>query len=226
MRACYQDYTRMFRGRVYPWVSLILVGLTACGDPSKPVAGPSEHMAEQSIPSKNESAFQPNWEVLPEQSHIWFQFTQDGKTQKGVFETFKAYIRFDEAKLADAKVKVLIDLASVNTHDTDRDGTLVGPQWFEVQSHPKAIYEADTFTALDNGRFHVDGHLTLHGALQPVGFDFSLTPTTDLTIMRAQFTLNRKDFALGQGLWSSDEQIGFLVPLNIEVTARAIHSKR
>ena len=204
-------------------VVIALLGCEQKPQTQQPKAPPSKVLPPQS--STHKPDFATNWEIIPGQSEIRFTFLQDGKTNSGVFEHFDARIFFDPQNLKTAKVHVQIDLSSLNTADSERDGALSGPEWFDTDTFPKAVFTADTFRALgtDLGhtKFHVDGQLSLHGIEKPFGFDFTLKPENDATHMQAEFQINRTDFALGQGMWASDSQIGYMVDVRLNVFARA-----
>ncbi|HAI32686.1 MAG TPA: YceI family protein, partial [Thalassospira sp.] len=67
------------------------------------------------------------WAVEAGDSEIEFTGTQLGAAFEGEFKSFTAEIVFSPDDLAGSSVKVLIDIASVDTANGDRDSQIVSP---------------------------------------------------------------------------------------------------
>lgn len=161
----------------------------------------------------------PTWVVDKSASHIRFGTTFQGSDIKGGFSDYTAKIVFDPERLDGSEVKVTIDLSSVNSGDTDRDATLKGSGFFAVDSHPKAIFEAKSFTKTGEGRYLAKGKLTLHGQTKPFSLPFRLKITDKTAVMTATASLDRLAFGVGSGEWAATDAIPAEVMLDLKITA-------
>ena len=73
----------------------------------------------------------------------------------------------------------MIDLASVDSGDAQRDQSLPASDWFDVAEHPKATFTATRFEKTGADRFVAHGTLDLRGVKKPVDLPFTLHITGD-----------------------------------------------
>jgi polyisoprenoid-binding protein YceI len=71
----------------------------------------------------------------------------------------------------DSSVEVEIEMASVDTRDEQRDGHLRSADFFDVEQYPTMTYRSTGVTPAGNGKWTVDGDLTVHGVTLPVPLD-------------------------------------------------------
>ena len=95
----------------------------------------------------------------------------------GRFNTLEGNFSFDEAKPAEAKIQVGIDVASIDTNHAERDKHLRGKDFFAVDQFPKATFVSTAYKQTGKDKGQLTGNLTLHGVTKPV--------TIDVTHMRA-----------------------------------------
>ena len=150
------------------------------------------------------------WTADPAQSRLEFVATQAGGTFDGRFARFQAEIEFDPAELPAGQLRVEVDTASAETGNDERDGVLVGPDFFAVERWPAATFAAGRFAARGPGRFEAAGTLTLRGVAKDVALDFTFVPAGDgaSAEMAGTTTLRRLDFGVGQGEWRDTEWVG------------------
>jgi polyisoprenoid-binding protein YceI len=141
----------------------------------------------------------------PGASRLEFSGVQAGAEFKAVFHKFTATIEFAPDTLASARFDVLIDAASVDSQDKDRDGTIRGPDIFDVAHFPTAHYATRSFAKTASG-FTAQGSLTLRGVTKDVPVDFRFTPGAHPTL-DGTANLKRLDFGAGQGDWKSTEWV-------------------
>lgn len=113
--------------------------------------------------------------VPAEGSRLGFETSYDGEPIRGRFERFEARIAFDPADLANSRFDVVIDLASADTGNEERDEVLLGGDFFAVRTLAEARYEARRFRELPDSRFVAEGTLTLRGVSLPVELAFRWT---------------------------------------------------
>ena len=141
----------------------------------------------------------------PGASRLEFAGVQAGAEFKGVFHKFTAAIEFAPDALATARFDVVIDAASVDSQDKDRDTTIKGPDIFDVAHFPSAHYVSRSFAKTASG-YTAQGSLTLRGVTKDVPVAFQFTPGAQPKL-DGTANLKRLDFGAGQGDWKSTEWI-------------------
>lgn len=85
----------------------------------------------------------------------------------GRFDKFNGAFDFDEKNADASKVKVEIDMASINSNHAERDKHLRGPDFLDVAKFPTATFES-TSVKSDGNKAAITGKLTLHGVTKDV----------------------------------------------------------
>jgi polyisoprenoid-binding protein YceI len=157
-----------------------------------------------------------DWQAV-KGSTLSFTSSFQGESFTGDFKRFTPQIRFDPQKPAMGRFDVLIELASADTRNTERDDTLKTSDFFDVGKIATAKFTAVKFTALASGKFRADGQLTLRGITKPVALVFNWQPGQP-TILSGEAVVNRLDFKVGTGDWSDTG----LLPNAVKVKTRLI----
>src|SRR5450432_1095327 len=61
---------------------------------------------------------------------------------RGSFTKWTGVLEIDEKDLSKSRVAVTIDVASINTHEPQRDAHLRTADFFEVEKHPHITFES------------------------------------------------------------------------------------
>jgi cytochrome b561/polyisoprenoid-binding protein YceI len=162
-----------------------------------------------------------SWVIDKAYSNLGFQTAFSGETINGNFTRYQADIRFDPVRLEDSQLIVKIDLASVNSGDEERDQSLKSASFFNIDTHPQAIFEAARFRKTGPDAYVALGYLTLHGVKKPYELAFKLTIKDKLAIMSATSELDRLAFGVGSGEWASADQLPAMVKLKFSIRANA-----
>lgn len=171
------------------------------------------------------------WQVDPVHSSVAFSVRHLMVTNvQGRFTRFSATITVAEDRLA-STVEANVELASVDTHDHNRDADLRSRHWFDVERHPSMTFRSTSLRAQGDG-YVLAGDLTLHGVTKGVELDlvFNGIGPDPQGAMRAGFTatteINRKDFALtwsvatgGGGVVAGVVVVGERVAVTLEIEA-------
>lgn len=186
----------------------LLLAITALGGVLAPPVGAAE-----------------NWTVL-DSSRLGFTFFQEGQPTEGEFETFTAEIVFDPQNVGQSRVEVEIDLASVKTGHKDRDATLRSSALFNVEQWPNARFRSDRLVEAGDGAYEAHGSLTIRDVTRDVVLPFELVieqhpddPGRQLAEARGELTISRLEFGVGQGDWSSTDQVGDEVVVDVAIDA-------
>jgi polyisoprenoid-binding protein YceI len=126
-------------------------------------------------------------------------------------------LSFDPARLADAKLDVIIPLATATTGNADYDDNLRGGDFLDTAQFAQARYTATRFRALGGNQYAADGMLSLHGVSKPVTLTFTWTPGAR-PVLSGKATVKRLDFGVGGGDWADTG----LIPDAIAVSTKVV----
>ncbi len=143
-------------------------------------------------------ALASDWSVKTAESQIGFEATGGGYTTKGTFGQYRAEIEFDPDTPDQAAIRVLLDMNSAATGTPDADQTLKSADFFNPAQFPTAQFVARGAQAAGNGKYVLNGLLTLKGVTRPVALPFAIDIKSGTARVRAETTINRLDFGVGQ----------------------------
>lgn len=151
-------------------------------------------------------------------STLTFATQYQGDVITGRFPAFTTRLRFDPAKLAEARLDVTIPLAGTTTGEAERDEAITGADLFNVARFPQARYSATKFRALGGNRYAADGTLTLRGVSRPVTLSFTWTPGAR-PVLAGRASVKRLAFGVGAG---SDWKDTSVIPDEVAVATRVV----
>jgi len=138
-------------------------------------------------------------------STLGFGATQTGAEFDGRFDKFRAQIAFADADLPGSKFEVVVDTASVNTADDERDTVLRGSDLFYVEKYPTARFVTTGFKRRAAGSYEATGKLTIRDVTREVQVPFTLMTVKEAgksgAWLKGAARLKRLDFGVGQGEW-------------------------
>ncbi len=137
------------------------------------------------------------WTIDPEKSEVSFEASGSGYNTKGVFKTFKAEIEFDPDTPEQTSIRVALDIKSATTDTADVDQTLQSDEFFDPARFPSALFVARGAKPDGDGRYLLDGQLTLKGVTKPVALPFTIEIESGVAAVRGETTINRLDFGVG-----------------------------
>lgn len=151
---------------------------------------------------------------------------------RGRFTKWTGRLELDEQDLTRSRVEVEIDVASVDTHEPQRDAHLRSGDFFEADKHPRIVFKSKGVQDKGNDHLAVTGDLTIRGSTHEVVLDVErggVIAKDPWGKRRAGFTatarINRKDFGvsynqiLDQGGLALGEEVA--IAIEIEATAAA-----
>lgn len=150
-------------------------------------------------------------------STLIFASNYQGEVFTGRFGGFDTKLSFDPRQPEAGKLDVTIRLAGTQTGNGDRDGTLIGADFFDVGRFAQARYSASGFRALGGDQYAADGTLTLRGVSKPVTLTFTWTPGAQ-PVLAGKATVKRLDFGIGGGDWADTSTI----PNDVAISTRVV----
>jgi polyisoprenoid-binding protein YceI len=157
--------------------------------------------------------------VQPEKSKVGFNFKQMGVAMDGHFAKSSAALNFDPAKPEQAKATIEVDLASIDTGTDEVDQEVVGKAWFNTAAFPKAVFVAKQVKQIVPNQYEVLGSLSIKGRSRDVKSVVKLSPQGKSSVLSGSFTLQRADFAIGEGMWSKFDVVANDIQVNFQFTA-------
>lgn len=137
------------------------------------------------------------WSVNPEKSQITFEATGGGYTTKGTVGHYQAEIEFDPDVPEEASVRVILDMNSAATGTADTDQTLRSADFFNAAQFPTAQFVARGARPAGNGKYVLNGRLTLKGVTKPISLPFLIDIKSGTAKVNAETKINRLDFGVG-----------------------------
>jgi len=120
----------------------------------------------------------------------------------GAFTKLSGSVDYDTDNLAQSRIEVTIEAASVSTRNEGRDKHLRTADFFDVENHPTITFRSKRVEKAAEGRLRVVGDLTIRGVTKEVVLDVE-GPTPEIQQqsafrMGASATtrINRKDFGV------------------------------
>lgn len=185
----------------------LFVFLTACEDPaankpkattSDPSTNKSANVANAANTATASSAKTEGLKISPENSAVTFVGSKVTGKHDGGFKVFTGTIDLVNGKAEESKVSVDIDANSVFADDPKLTTHLKSPDFFNVAKFPKATFKS---TKIEAGAKAPDTHtvtgdLELHGQTKSITFPATITVAEDSATVKAEFSINRKDFGI------------------------------
>jgi acylpyruvate hydrolase len=183
---------------------------------------------ETTLPPPTTGALLMTWSVDPVHSHVGFSVRHMMVTTvRGSFKTFSGTLDIDPNDFTRSQIHGEIDVASIDTGNTDRDNHLRAGDFFDAPNHPKITFKSTRIAAKGDG-FVVTGDLTIRGVTKSVDIDVEYAGTSKnpygqiVTGVSGSTTINRKDFGVNFNavLETGGVAVGEKVKLEIEVQAK------
>lgn len=136
---------------------------------------------------------------------------------EAVVTVWRAEIKFDPAAPEAARLDVEIDIGSLNTGDGGLNAEIAASGWLDAAKHPTARYTAEGFAPLGDGRYRIDGALTLRGVTAPTQLTMTLDLADGAARARGGGKVKRLDF--GVGAYAGARSAAALVDVTFDIRA-------
>lgn len=170
------------------------------------------------------------YSIDPVHSNVTFKVRHLISKTGGEFNTFSGTITADFDKLDNSSVEFVIDAASIDTRNEDRDKHLRSPDFFDVTTYPEITFVSSKITKVQGDTYAVTGTLSMHGVSKEITLMVEyLGSMQAMGGTRAGFQLsteiNRKDFDI---VWNRTLDNGGLVlgdEVEIEIDLEVVAQK-
>lgn len=141
----------------------------------------------------------------------------------GVANEFGGTFEFDAAKPEASALDVKVKVASISTHNVQRDSDIQGADWFNATEFPEITFVGKEFKQTGEKTGSIQGDLTIAGVTQPATLDVVFNKEGEnpwdkshVVGFSARTKVKRSDF----GMKSALGMIGDEVQLYIEIEGR------
>lgn len=136
------------------------------------------------------------YKPVDSKSEVKFTIKNFGINTNGSLAGLKGSIKFDEQNPGNTVFNVSVDVNTINTGVDNRDSHLKKEEYFNVEKYP-AISFTSTSVAGTQGKYTVNGNLSIKGITKPVSFPFTAEKKDNGFIFSGEFSIDRKEFGVG-----------------------------
>ena len=184
--------------RIISLAIIIVVSIltVACEDPAADKPKATTGSATEKASSKPEGSETLN--ISPDNSKVEFIGAKVTQSHEGSFKQFSGTVDLVADKPENSRVRVEIDMASVET-DTERlTGHLKTADFFDVAKFPKSVFTSTEIKpGGEGGATHtITGNFDLHGVTKSITFPATVQVTDNDVTLNSEFAINRKDFGI------------------------------
>jgi len=162
--------------------------------------------------------------IDPAHSEVAFKVRHILTKVPGRFNEFEGEIDFDKDDIEKSSVNVTIQAASIYTNQERRDNHLRSDDFFAAEEHPTLTFKSTKIRKGKDGKFEIDGDLTIRGVTKQVTLDAEFlgqatmgreSQVKNVAGFEASTNINRKDFGVS---WNRTlDQGGLLVSEEVEI---------
>ncbi|MGF1429284.1 YceI family protein [Kitasatospora sp. LaBMicrA B282] len=146
---------------------------------------------------------------------------------RGEFADYVGKLHLDGGNPAASTAELVIQVASIDTGNEQRDGHLRTGDFFAVETHPEIAFRSTATEQLDAETYRMAGDLTIKGTTRPVALtlEFTGSAVDPYGVQRLGFegttTVDRTDFGLSYNaaLETGGVLIGEKVKLTFDISA-------
>jgi len=145
-----------------------------------------------------------NWLLDPMHTQVEFSVKHLGMmTVRGLFSEVSAEGNIDPDNPESSSVEAVVQMASIRTHNDNRDKDLQSSNILDVANHPTMTFKSTSVTSAGADRYKLVGDLTIRGTTRPITLEVTkYGDFNDPEMMGHRIgygavgKINRKDFGL------------------------------
>ncbi|GAA1340123.1 MULTISPECIES: YceI family protein [Kocuria] len=115
------------------------------------------------------------WSIDPTHSRVGFSSRHAMVTKvRGAFNDVSGTAQLDAEDMSRSQVRVVLQVASVDTRSPQRDAHLRSADFFDAQQHPTIEFDSTAVDEVDENQFIVTGELTIRGVTRTISVPLEL----------------------------------------------------
>lgn len=154
-----------------------------------------------------------NWRIDEAHSRLGFQYRAMGAPVEGQFQRYLADIQWDPSQPANAHIRLDVDTGSIDAGLPDASSEALKGDFFDSRRYPWARFVSTAVQAQGNGRYLLQGMLTVKGISRPVSLPILMRAEGPAQQLKGTFVLKRLDFGIGKGQWADTSALANEVPV-------------
>ncbi|MFK8019989.1 MAG: YceI family protein [Pseudomonadales bacterium] len=149
-----------------------------------------------------------SYSIDPDHSTVLFKVDHFGLSKYvGRFNSLEASLEFDPENIESTRLHAIVNTASIDVGDADFSKTLAGPDWFDSERYPQAVFTTESLKFAEGGDVVFTGQLEMLGKSQAM--DISIRFNGGATNMLTGFytigfsasaVLKRSEFGMNKHL--------------------------
>lgn len=152
------------------------------------------------------------WVLDAYHSGVNFKVRHLGLTNvRGRFNAFDATLLVGD-DLTSTTFEATIDVASIDTNNSDRDAHLLSTDFFAAENNPQISFRSSAIRDLGDGEYEADGELTINGTTKPVTLQVEHTGV----VVNPGDGKERAGFIATTDVLRDDFGIDFNMPLGVD----------
>jgi polyisoprenoid-binding protein YceI len=163
------------------------------------------------------------WKLDPAHSGVHFKVRHLGLTNvRGTFKSFDATLAVGQT-LDSVAVDAIIELASVDTNNPDRDAHLLSTDFFAAEKNPQIRFTSTGIAGTEDD-LELTGELTINGITRPVSFPVEFNGIEvhpadgkDHAGFSASTVINRNDFGVDFNMPLGMNKLALGEKVNVEL---------
>ena len=166
----------------------------------------------------------PTWSADVAHSNMGFKVSHKAISNTiGDFRDFDLVVTTPNDNFEDAKIKMIIETASINTANSSRDEHLRSEDFFDAERYPQIIFTSSSITAKNDKTYDVKGTLNMHGVEKELILNMTHNGSTtsrsgsELAGLYFSTIFKRSDFKIGVDMPNTVVADDILLNAEIEI---------
>lgn len=115
------------------------------------------------------------WSIDPSHTRVGFSSRHAMVTKvRGAFNDVSGTAHLDAEDMSRSQVRVVLQVASVDTRSPQRDAHLRSSDFFDAEQHPTIEFDSTAVDEVDENQFIVTGELTIRGVTRTISVPLEL----------------------------------------------------
>jgi polyisoprenoid-binding protein YceI len=156
------------------------------------------------------------WKLDPAHSGIYFEIDHIYAATRGYFEEFDGKVIFDPDNLDGSSFDFKVEVNSINTGNSKRDGHLEGNEFFVARKFPLMTFKSTNIKKVKDDQYIVEGTMTVKDVSKIVSVPFTFfgikqspfDKDSEVAGFEARLVIDRLEYNVGTGKYYEMGVIG------------------
>ncbi|MEN8691623.1 MAG: YceI family protein [Desulfobacterales bacterium] len=157
-----------------------------------------------------------DWKLDPAHAGIYFEIDHIYAVTRGYFEEFDGKVIFDPDNLGGSIFDFKVEVDSINTGNSKRDGHLEGNEFFGARKFPVMTFKSTNVKKVEGDQYVVEGTLTVKDVSKTVSVPFTFfgikqspfDKDSEVAGFEARLAIDRLEYNVGNGKYYEMGVIG------------------